>query len=47
MNSTRKIAVTTGVLFIVATVAALVAAALVPGLHGTDYLTRSPQIQTS
>ena len=40
MNSTRKIAVTTGVLFIVATVAALVAAALVPGLHGTDYLTK-------
>jgi Domain of unknown function (DUF4386) len=40
MNSTRKIAVTTGVLFIVATVAALVAAALVPGLHGTDYLTQ-------
>src|SRR5947209_7001 len=40
MNSTRKIAVTTGVLFIVATVAALVAAPLVPGVSGTDYLTK-------
>jgi uncharacterized protein DUF4386 len=40
MNSTRKIAVTTGVLFIVATVAALVAAPLVPGMSGTDYLTQ-------
>jgi hypothetical protein len=36
----RKIAVTTGVLFIIATVAALLAAALVPVLIGADYLTR-------
>jgi Domain of unknown function (DUF4386) len=40
MNSSRKIAVTTGVLFIVATVAALAAAALVPGVSGADYLTK-------
>jgi hypothetical protein len=40
MNPTRKIAVTTGVIFIIATVAALLAAALVPVLTGTDYLTR-------
>jgi hypothetical protein len=40
MNSTRKIAVITGVIFIIATVASLVAAALTPGLTGTDYLTR-------
>jgi hypothetical protein len=39
MKSTRKIAVITGVVFIIATVAALVAAALVPVLTGTDYLT--------
>jgi hypothetical protein len=40
MNPTRKIAVVTGVLFIIATVAALLAAALEPVLTGTDYLTR-------
>ena len=40
MNSTRKIAVITGVIFIIATVASLVAAALTPVLTGTDYLTR-------
>jgi hypothetical protein len=39
MNSTRKIAVITGVLFIIATVTALVAAAIEPVLTGTDYLT--------
>src|SRR5215212_3617575 len=39
MNSRRKNAVITGVLFIVATVAALAAAAAVePVLSGTDYL---------
>ena len=40
MNSTRKIATTTGVIFIIATVAVLVANALTPVLTGTDYLTR-------
>ena len=40
MNSTRKIAVITGVVFIIATVASLVAAGLTPALTGTDYLTR-------
>lgn len=40
MNSFRKIAVITGVIFIIATVASLVAAALTPVLTGTDYLTR-------
>jgi hypothetical protein len=40
MNSTRKIAVVTGVVFIIATVAALLAAALTPVLTGADYLTR-------
>jgi len=40
MNSTRKIAVITGVIFIIATVASLVAATLVPVLTGADYLTR-------
>jgi hypothetical protein len=40
MNSTRKIAVTTGVVFIIATAAALSAASLVPSLTGTDYLTK-------
>jgi hypothetical protein len=40
MNSTRKISVITGVIFIIATVAALVAAALLPVMTGTDYLTR-------
>jgi Domain of unknown function (DUF4386) len=39
MNSTRKIAVITGVIFIIATVAVLVAGALTPALTGTDYLT--------
>ncbi len=39
MNSTRKIAVITGVMFIIATVSALVAGALTPVLTGTDYLT--------
>jgi hypothetical protein len=40
MKSSRKNAVITGVLFIIATVAAVAAAALVPVLRGTDYLTR-------
>src|SRR4051794_27577543 len=40
MNSRRKNAVITGVLFIVATVAALAAATVEPVLSGTDYLTR-------
>ena len=40
MNSTRKIAAITGVMFIVATIAVLVANALTPVLTGTDYLTR-------
>jgi Domain of unknown function (DUF4386) len=39
MNSTRKIAVITGVVFIIATVATLLASALVPVLTGADYLT--------
>jgi hypothetical protein len=39
MNSGRTNAIITGVLFIVATVAALAAAALQPVLSGTDYLT--------
>jgi hypothetical protein len=38
MNSRKKSALITGVLFIVATVAALVAAAMEPVLTGTDYL---------
>lgn len=38
--SFRKIAVITGVIFIIATVAVLVAGALTPVLTGTDYLTR-------
>ena len=38
--SLRKIAVITGVIFIIATVTSLLAAALTPGLTGTDYLTR-------
>jgi hypothetical protein len=42
MSSTRKIAVVTGVIFIIATVAALLAAALVPVLTSTDYLTQVP-----
>jgi hypothetical protein len=40
MNSTRKIAVITGVIFIIATVTSILASALVPVLTGTDYLTR-------
>src|SRR4030042_5229086 len=41
MNTTRKIAVITGVVFIIATVASLVATALpTPVLNGTDSLTR-------
>ena len=40
MNSSRKNAVITGVLFIVATVAALAAAAVEPVLSDTDYLTK-------
>ena len=40
LNSTRKIAVVTGVIFIIATVAALLAAAVEPILTGTDYLTK-------
>ncbi len=38
--SFRKIAVITGVIFIIATVVVFVADALTPGLTGTDYLTR-------
>jgi len=38
--SVRKIGVITGVIFIIATVAVLVAGALTPVLTGTDYLTR-------
>ena len=38
MMSARRVAITTGVLFIVATVASLVGAALQPSLTGTDYL---------
>jgi hypothetical protein len=40
MNSNRKIAVITGVIFIIATVAAVLAPALLPVLTGTDYLTQ-------
>ena len=40
MNATRRIAVITGVIFIVATVTDLLAAALTPALTGTDYLAR-------
>lgn len=40
MNSTRKIAVITGIVFIIATVTALLAAAFVPLLTGTNYLTQ-------
>ena len=39
MGSTRRIAITTGVLFIIATAASLVGAALLPALDGTEYLT--------
>jgi hypothetical protein len=38
MNSTRKIAVITSVIFIIATLASLSAAALTPVLTGADYL---------
>ena len=40
MNSTRKIAVVTGVVFIIATVTHFMAASLMPALTGTDYLIR-------
>jgi hypothetical protein len=40
MNSNRKIALITGVVFIIATVTALLAAVLLPGLTGKDYLTQ-------
>ncbi len=40
MNTTRKIAISTGIIFIIATVAGLVADTLTPDLTGTDYLTR-------
>ena len=40
MNSTRRISIATGALFIVATIAALAASALEPAITGTDYLTR-------
>lgn len=40
IDANRRIAVTTGVIFIIATAAALVAAALVPGMGGADYLTK-------
>ena len=39
MDSTRKIAVTAGVVFIIATVAVLLAGVFVPDLTGPDYLT--------
>lgn len=39
MNSTRRISITTGALFILATIAAVAAASLRPALTGTDYLT--------
>jgi hypothetical protein len=38
VNSTRRTAIVTGALLIVATLAALAAAALLPALTGTDYL---------
>jgi len=40
MNTTRKIAIITGVIFIIATVAALLAAGVDPILAGTDYLSK-------
>jgi hypothetical protein len=40
MNTTRKISFITGVVFIIATVAALLAAGVEPILAGTDYLTK-------
>jgi hypothetical protein len=39
-GTNRKIAVITGVIFIIATATSFLAAALTPGLTGTDYLTR-------
>ena len=39
MDSNRKTARNTGVLFIIATIAALAAATLEPALTGADYLT--------
>jgi hypothetical protein len=39
VNSTRRTSMATGTLFILATAAALAAAALEPALTGTDYLT--------
>jgi hypothetical protein len=42
MDTTRKIAVVTGVLFLVATIAALVAAVLAPVLTGAEYLDKLP-----
>ena len=39
MNSPRRTSIATGGLFIVATIAALAAAAVVPSLTGSDYLT--------
>ena len=38
MNSTRRISITTGALFILATIAVLAATALLPALTGADYL---------
>jgi hypothetical protein len=43
MSTTRKTAVITGIVFIIATVAGLVAAAFVPDLTGADYLTSLAQ----
>jgi hypothetical protein len=40
MKTTRKIAILTGVIFIIATVAALLAAGVDPILTGTDYLSK-------
>jgi hypothetical protein len=40
MNSTRKIAVITGVIFIIATVLPLMAGPLIPDLNSVDYLTQ-------
>ncbi len=48
MNSTRRIAIAAGVMFIIATVAVLPAGALLPDLTGADYLTsfsaNAPQV---
>lgn len=40
MNATRKLAVVTGVIFIIATVTSLLAAALIPALTGPGYLSQ-------